>query len=340
MKRRNDAYNNSASWHHVVTITTLVVSLICFVLFYTTINKMNSEIEAILNISFMKSSYLEEINNSLISQNNTDDVTSYKKEVSALYNDYVKNIFKAPVSDAIKYEEEHFAQNVYLKAQNLSEAHLYKDIKTDDSKFTSLARNLLTETKSLYKRQLIILILIPTLMALFRSIQAVYYFYSLRVLRGNYMIDALTGVHNRRYMSTLRDRENICYIFAIDIDDFKSVNDNYGHAFGDRVLQECARCMKAHIRDHDIVLRMGGDEFSIFLFKTDNIGAKTAASRLLETINELKLPLPEGKHFTPSLSIGIAKCDGNVEKAMIQADQNLYFSKKAGKNSFTFDGEK
>lgn len=340
MKRRNDAFNNSVSWHHLVTITTLVVSLICFVLFYTTINKMNSEIEAILNISFMKTSYLEEINNSLISQRFNDNATDYKKELSGLYNEYVRNIFKSPVSDAIKYEEEHFAENVLLKSHSINESHIYNDINTDDRKFTILAKNLLNETKLSYKRQLIILIFIPTLMALFRSIQAIYYFYSLRALRGNYMIDALTGVHNRRYMSTLKERENICYIFAIDIDDFKSVNDNFGHAFGDRVLQECARCMKSHIRDHDVVLRMGGDEFSIFLFKTDNVGAKTAANRLLNTINELKLPLPEGKNFTPSLSIGIAKCDGNVEKAMIQADQNLYFSKKSGKNSFTFNEEK
>lgn len=95
MKRRNDAFNNSVSWHHLVTITTLVVSLICFVLFYTTINKMNSEIEAILNISFMKTSYLEEINNSLISQRFNDNATDYKKELSGLYNEYVRNIFKS-----------------------------------------------------------------------------------------------------------------------------------------------------------------------------------------------------------------------------------------------------
>ncbi|HEY1847486.1 MAG TPA: GGDEF domain-containing protein [Buttiauxella sp.] len=338
MTRRTDAYSNSASWHYFITITSLVVSLICFALFYTKIEKMNNEIESVLNISIMKSDYLTKINDIIFLH--AGEKENYQQEVAGLYSDYVKNVFKSPISDAVKYEEEHFAENIYLKTRDLDTRQVYHEIAVNDNRFSILAKSLLDDTKSVYKRQLLILILIPTIMALIRCVQAVYYFYSLRSLRGNYMIDPLTGVYNRRYMTKIRESEGICYILAIDVDDFKSVNDSYGHAFGDRVLQECAHSMKLHIRDHDIVVRMGGDEFSIFLFKTDQMGAKIAASRVIDTINSLKIPLPEGGHFTPSLSIGVARCDGNVEKAMIQADQNLYASKKDGKNSFTFDGDK
>ncbi|EPF18004.1 MULTISPECIES: GGDEF domain-containing protein [Cedecea] len=338
MKRLNDVYNNSASWHYFITITSLVVSLICFALFYTKIEKMNNEIESVLNISIMKSDYLTKINDIIF--RHAGDSAGYQKEIAGLYSDYVKSVFRSPISDAVKYEEEHFAENIYLKTRDLDTREVYHEIAINDNRFSILAKSLLDDTKTYYNRQLLILILIPTIMAFIRCVQAVYYFYSLRNLRGNYMIDPLTGVYNRRYMSKIRDSEGICYILAIDVDDFKSVNDNYGHAFGDRVLQECAHSMKLHIRDHDKVVRMGGDEFSIFLFKTDQAGAKIAASRVIDTINSLKIPLPEGGHFTPSLSIGVARCDGNVEKAMIQADQNLYISKRDGKNSFTFEGDK
>jgi diguanylate cyclase len=338
MKRRTDAYTNSASWHYFVTLTSLVVSLICFAMFYTKIEKMNDEIESVLNISIMKSDYLTQINDIIFLH--TGENNDYQQKVARLYSEYVKKVFQSPISDAVKYEEEHFAENIYLKTRNLDTRQVYHEIAVNDNRFSVLAQSLLDETKTVYHRQLLILILIPTIMALIRCVQAVYYFYSLRSLRGNYMIDPLTGVYNRRYMNKIRESEGICYILAIDVDDFKSVNDTYGHAFGDKVLQECARSMKLHIRDHDKVVRMGGDEFSIFLFKTDHAGAKIAATRVIDTINALKIPLPEGSHFTPSLSIGVARCDGNVEKAMIQADQNLYISKRDGKNSFTFEGDK
>lgn len=338
MKRRNDAYSSSASWHHIITITTLVVSLICFALFYNKINKMNDEIEGILNISFMKSDFIVSVNTVLTMH--PDDEEKQQDLVSDLYQGYVRAIFKTTISDAIKYEEAHFAENIYLKTHILNSGQKYQSLELSKNHFTDLARNQLEKTKNIYKKQLIILIFIPTLMALFRSIQAIYYFYSLRKLRGNYMIDPLTGVHNRRFMNAVREREDVCYILAIDIDDFKSVNDNYGHAFGDKVLQECARTMKSHVRDHDIVVRMGGDEFSIFLFKTDSKGAKTVANRVLSTINSMKLLLANGEFFTPSLSIGLARCEGNIENALIEADQNLYLSKKSGKNTLTFDGDK
>jgi len=338
MKLSDDISTRSTNFHHFITIASLVVSLICFVMFYYKIDKMNSDLEGVLSISIMKSEYLTKINDIIYSRVEKDE--SYQKNVAGIYKTYVSDIFNSKISDAVKFEEEHFAENIYLQARDQDARQIYHDIAIDNNRFPELAKNLLDQTKATYNRQLIILILIPTLMALLRCIQSIYYFYSLRKLRGNYMIDPLTGVYNRRYLPRIRETEGICYILAIDVDNFKTVNDNWGHAFGDTVLQQCTYRMKEHLRDHDIVVRMGGDEFSIFLFKTDEVGAQRAAQRLLDTINEQALELPDGGTFTPSLSIGMAKCHGNVELAMNIADQNLYKSKKKGKNTISFGGDK
>ena len=337
MKLSNDTPGYASSLHHLLTFTTLIVSLVCFAMFYSRIERMNTDMESILNVSIMKAEFLTKINDVIYLHGNTD--TTYQKNVTSLYNGYVKRIFDADISSALKYEEEHFAENIYLKTRDKDIHNLYQDIGVDNNQFPQLARSYMNQTREIYSRQLLILILIPTLMALLRSVQSVYYFYSLRRLRGNFMIDPLTGVYNRRYLSKLRDTEEVCYILAMDIDNFKTINDTWGHAFGDRVLQECTSQMKLHLREYDFVVRMGGDEFSIFLFKTDRVGAQTASSRLLEKINELEIQLPNNGVLTPSISMGLARCDGNVEMALHQADLNLYASKKKGKNTLTMGDE-
>lgn len=336
MMRRDSTSFSSTHLHHFLTISSLVISLVCFGLFFITIEKMTAEIENVLNISITKSDYLTRMNDLIFLDNDVND-KNYQKKIADLHNDYVKAIQNSTITNEVKNEETHFAENIYIKARTPSARGIYKDISIDNNRFPEMASSLLKKSKNSYKNQLFILIFIPTLMALLRCIQAIYYFYSLRRLRGNYMLDPLTGVYNRRYLSNLRKSEELCYILAIDVDDFKTVNDTWGHSFGDLVLQECIKSMKLHLREHDIVVRMGGDEFSIFLFKTDNEGAKVAARRLLETIQELQLPLPEGGFFTPSVSIGMAQCDGPIERAMQEADHNLYMSKREGKNTLTFE---
>lgn len=337
MKLSNDRPGYSSSLHHLLTFTTLIVSLLCFSMFYSRIDKMNADMESILSISILKSEFLTKINDVVYLHGDAD--VAYRKDITDLYNEYVKRVFDADISSALKYEEEHFAENIYLRARDRDIHTLYADIGVDNNQFPRLAHSAMKQTREVYSRQLLILILIPTIMALLRSIQSVYYFYSLRRLRGNFMIDPLTGVYNRRYLSKLRDTQQVCYILAMDIDNFKNINDSWGHAFGDRVLQECSRQMTAHLRESDFVVRMGGDEFSIFLFKTDKKGAQRVSYRLLEMINAVQIPLPDDGSFTPSISMGLARCDGNVELALHQADLNLYASKKKGKNTLTTEGE-
>jgi diguanylate cyclase (GGDEF)-like protein len=153
------------------------------------------------------------------------------------------------------------------------------------------------------------------------------------------MIDGLTGAFNRRYMDIALKKElNRCAryskdlsIFIIDIDDFKIVNDTYGHVFGDTVLIELARLMRETMREEDVVCRYGGEEFLAILPETQSGGAMILAERLRAAAAALPLLKDRGITF----SGGIATFPGMSEdpRALVMtADRALYRAKFSGKN--------
>ena len=119
-------------------------------------------------------------------------------------------------------------------------------------------------------------------------------------------IDPLTSIFNKETTQKLIDqklnnKEHCCFLI-LDVDALKSVNDNYGHAIGDKVLENLDLLFKNHFRQSDIVGRIGGDEF-IILIQDENI-AESRIQSLLQKVNELKIE--ELKDFKLSISIGIA----------------------------------
>ena len=150
-------------------------------------------------------------------------------------------------------------------------------------------------------------------------------------------IDPLTSVFNKETTQKLIDQklknhEHFCFLI-LDVDDFKSVNDNYGHAVGDKVLENLGLLFKNHFRQSDIVGRIGGDEF-IILIQDENI-AESRIQSLLQKVNELKIE--ELKDFKLSISIGIAFApkDGTTFMELYRhADQALYQTKRTGKNNY------
>ncbi len=150
--------------------------------------------------------------------------------------------------------------------------------------------------------------------------------------------DGLTGLFNHTYFYQQIDFEVRRYIrygtlvslVLIDIDDFKEVNDTYGHREGDRVLAEIGRTMMRIERDSDICCRYGGEEFAVILPLTDVHEAGVIACRLNM---ELKTHLPDGRVVT--VSIGVAS-SGNSTKTyrdlVERADAALYQVKRSGKN--------
>ena len=150
-------------------------------------------------------------------------------------------------------------------------------------------------------------------------------------------IDPLTSVYNKETTQKLIDQkikqnEHFCFLI-LDVDEFKSVNDNYGHAVGDIVLKKLGNLFKNHFRQTDIVGRIGGDEF-IILIQDENI-AESRIQSLLQKVNELKIE--ELKDFKLSISIGIAFApkDGTTFMELYRhADQALYQTKRTGKNNY------
>ena len=154
-------------------------------------------------------------------------------------------------------------------------------------------------------------------------------------------VDALTGIHNRRYFDhRLRSEIQRCVrhsrvscLILFDIDHFKSLNDRFGHPFGDEVLQTIAQACGKGLRATDVICRYGGEEFAIIAAETRGVDAMVLA-RKIRTLVELlifeKVPV------RVTISLGVTQIGGEMsssEAAIAAADQALYAAKNLGRNS-------
>jgi diguanylate cyclase (GGDEF)-like protein len=154
--------------------------------------------------------------------------------------------------------------------------------------------------------------------------------------------DGLTGLYVQRYYKErLRDevyraqehKLPLC-LLMIDVDNFKTYNDRYGHLVGDRVLKVVSQVLKESVRTVDLVARYGGEEFSVLLLKTPLIGAQTVAERICQKVEEQEIiASQEATHITVSIGVAeLAPAYKEVEKFIDAADQALYRAKGDGKN--------
>lgn len=151
--------------------------------------------------------------------------------------------------------------------------------------------------------------------------------------------DGLTRLYNHRYMHECLDKEiarNTRFganfaIIMIDIDFFKTYNDNYGHLAGDDVLASIAKCIQASIRNIDQAFRYGGEEFAVILPETSTQGAYVVAERIREKIQERTF---KGRaSVTASLGVASWPTDGMTkEELLAAADKALYTAKETGRN--------
>lgn len=160
-------------------------------------------------------------------------------------------------------------------------------------------------------------------------------------------IDPLTNVYNRRFgLSRLHEefvravRQNSALaVLMIDIDLFKQVNDVYGHTVGDRVLRTIAAATRNQLREGDVLIRLGGDEFMVVLLGASKIDAQEVGEAIRRQIDEKHIRYGE-QNIKVTLSIGGAsfpELDVEHEEALIEAaDQALYRSKESGRNKVTF----
>ncbi|MFZ5562700.1 MAG: GGDEF domain-containing protein [Thermodesulfobacteriota bacterium] len=154
--------------------------------------------------------------------------------------------------------------------------------------------------------------------------------------------DPLTEVYNRREIFEILDREksfsdrsgipfSLC---ILDLDDFKEVNDTYGHQAGDRVLKAFARALKENVRTEDYVGRYGGEEFLVVFVNFDcRDNSATCVARLLNVTQRLTFPgISNDLKITTSIGVSAYRPSETIDAVVARADQALYEAKAAGKN--------
>lgn len=151
-------------------------------------------------------------------------------------------------------------------------------------------------------------------------------------------IDALTGLYNRRSMDKLLNTAvNSGKTFSIimcDIDDFKKINDVYGHNSGDEVLRELSSAVVSLLRENDFVCRWGGEEILILAGGTPLSGAALVAERIRAHIESMEI-VCDDKHIKCTITAGAAESTeaGSIEEIIGLADERLYCGKNSGKNT-------
>jgi len=151
-------------------------------------------------------------------------------------------------------------------------------------------------------------------------------------------LDPLTSLFNRRSLEraleeffTLCKQSKMSFsLVLIDLDDFKYVNDNYGHHVGDLVLVRVAKVLRTSMRAKDIVGRWGGDEFIAIMPNTDLENAKKVVERIKSQLEKMEI-LAEGRRFKVSISAGVVQCGENFQSLLDmikEADRLMYMDKK------------
>jgi diguanylate cyclase (GGDEF)-like protein len=160
--------------------------------------------------------------------------------------------------------------------------------------------------------------------------------------------DGLTKLHNHRFFQehltreikrVTRSGEPLSMLMA-DIDDFKRLNDRFGHAAGDDLLLGLARVMNDMVRDSDLLARYGGEEFVVLASNTDLIGAYKLAEKIRHSVAETSFILDDSlRPLRVTISIGVAQYRGDRKGFFQATDRALYRAKDEGKNCVVVDGD-
>ena len=158
--------------------------------------------------------------------------------------------------------------------------------------------------------------------------------------------DGLTGLYNHRYFQEIMDNEvgrarrykKPFSLIMLDLDYFKKINDEYGHPTGDVVLKEVSNLINNTIRDCDLSVRYGGEEFAVVLPETESKGAAVVAERLRQAAEHIEI-MDQDNNIRITISVGVTSYDPaknkNKSEIISEADNALYNSKRNGRNKVT-----
>jgi two-component system, cell cycle response regulator len=161
------------------------------------------------------------------------------------------------------------------------------------------------------------------------------------------IVDALTGLYNRRYLIDYLERElarsaryhRPLALLMLDIDHFKTINDQLGHLAGDLTLRSLADCMRSEVRSDELLARYGGEEFAAVLAETDQAEAAEVAERIRLAVQNRPFDF-EDQRYSVTVSLGVASVRADevlpAHELIRQADERLYLAKRQGRNRVVF----
>ncbi|HQS37625.1 MAG TPA: diguanylate cyclase, partial [Methylotenera sp.] len=302
----------------------------------------------------------------------SSDITTVKDQEAALQESekrFHSTFVSAPIGMAIVSLDGHFTQvnealaNILgYTIKQLQKKTFYQithpdDLQSDILQFEqlrdALIKNYQMEKRYIHKKGNLIWVLLSISVVRDAANKALYFIsqvqditerkFLMDKLSLQARLDYLTNLSNRRHFMEQADAElqrarryqNPLALLMIDIDHFKTINDNYGHKTGDLVLQKLSAMLIDSLRQVDIVGRIGGEEFAILLPESKLENAVEVAERLRVQVANTKLALESGQLVRFTVSIGVAlldKPDINLDTLFSSADEALYQAKNTGRN--------
>jgi diguanylate cyclase (GGDEF)-like protein len=237
-------------------------------------------------------------------------------------------------------------------------AYLYEEKKIDDSIFDSVFLVFISTLEENFikwlqkkqmdpeKRALVIFtfgrintLAIMLLKKTIKLIQEIKHLYTskkqISEIKEELYIDPLTSAYNRKFLNMFEEQLKIkySYLLLIDLDYFKKINDTYGHQAGDRVLKELVKLLKNSLRQQDLILRYGGEEFLVFL-NNETLDKAVIVAEKLRKLVERHTFWYEDRPIKVTISVGVAPLfqDKPFEESFKKADEALYRAKERGRN--------
>jgi len=251
-----------------------------------------------------------------------------------LYEEYNEDEFTDQIKEKIKRIIDNVKKEISNASQNISETLIAQEnLHLED------ASNAYEEIEKLKKINLSLKMNLEKAM---RNIDLERQ--SLEKVKLKVYRDSLTGLYLREYLQ-IKLKENLYYmerygrifsLLMIDVDDFKGINDKFGHQVGDNVLFQIGNLIKKNIRSSDIPVRYGGDEFVVLMPETDINSAKKVAEKFADKMSKVIFKKKD-EEFKVTFSIGLTcvRKDDTLDSIMERVDAALYSSKRSGKNSIT-----
>ena len=244
---------------------------------------------------------------------------------------FIANLFLS-VTPALILHQKHISQ--YMSTEGIAEL---------------LDTKILVEQQHIVYSTLFYSVIFSLIMAGFVVLLASYLKQSYLEVENLSHYDGLTGLYNRLMFLTVFEKEiqkvqrshQELFFVILDIDNFKPINDTYGHLIGDEAIKTTAKTLQNLLRASDTIARFGGDEFVICLVDDNKEAASVVVNRILNEFNNKTIPVTRNLDYHDlqiNLSIGYTsyKSEDDYKTMLQRADQALYISKEAGKNTATY----